>query len=37
MRKKLTNADDCKTLMDEYGALTNVTSGPVGTAVALSL
>jgi hypothetical protein len=31
------NADNCKTLMDENGALTNVTSGPVGTTVALSL
>lgn len=36
MREKLTNADDRKTLMDEHGALTNVTSGPVGTTVALS-
>jgi hypothetical protein len=35
--EKLTNADNCKTLMDENGALTNVTSGPVGTTVALSL
>ena len=36
-RIKLTNADDCKTLMDKNGALTNVTSGPVGTTVTLSL
>jgi hypothetical protein len=34
---KLTNANDCKTLMDEHSALTDVTSGPVGPAVALSL
>ena len=37
MRIKLTNTDNCKTLMDEHGALANVTSGPVGTTVALSL
>jgi hypothetical protein len=37
MRKKLTNADNCKTLMDEHRAPANVTSGPVGTTVALSL
>ena len=37
MGNKLTNTDNSKTLMDEHGALTNVTSGPVGTTVALSL
>lgn len=36
-RCKLTNANDCKTLMDEHGPPTNVTPGPVGAAMALSL
>ena len=33
----LTNANDCKTLMDEHGLPTDVTAGPVGAAMALSL
>ena len=34
---KLTNANDCKALMGEHGALTDVTPRPVGATVALSL
>ena len=33
----LTNANNCKTLMDEHRPLTDVTPGPVGAAMALSL
>lgn len=36
-RYKLTNANDCKTLMDKHGVPPYVTPGPVGAAMALSL
>jgi hypothetical protein len=36
-RNKLTNADDCETLVNEHGALTDVTPGPVGATMALFL